>query len=124
MRYCEVVRTKHLFRPTSPKVNVAATFFPRGEGTFPSLRFGNGMVCANLKCFEKRRGAHCVKSNIVNNLCKDMVYTLVLRFYAFESRTERSGERLSNAARDQSRQIFRWINLPVCTSNSAIAKFL
>ena len=28
---------------------------------------------------EPFRGDHCVKSNIVNNLCKDMVYTFVLQ---------------------------------------------
>ena len=28
---------------------------------------------------EPCRGDHCVKSNIVNNLCKDMVYTFVLQ---------------------------------------------
>ena len=71
-----------------------------------------------------RRGDHCVKSNIVNSLCKDMVYTFRLRFYAFGSRTERSGGRLPNAACVQSLWILRCISLPVCTSNSAMAKFL
>ena len=45
------------------------------------------------------RGDHRVKSNIVNNLCKDIVYTFELQLIALESRKERSGERLSKAAR-------------------------
>ena len=40
-----------------------------------------------------------VKSNIVNNLCKDMVYTFRLQINAFGRRTERSEERLPNAVR-------------------------
>ena len=45
------------------------------------------------------RGGTFVKSNIVNNLCKDIVYTFELQLIALESRKERSGERLSKAAR-------------------------
>ena len=49
--------------------------------------------------FLSRRGELRVKSNIVNNLCKDIVYTFELQLIALESRTERSEERRSKAAR-------------------------
>ena len=68
-----------------PPIQRAERWSPSAEGEIPKpsiaperVNFGNaerGETTSGVSPFFCRRGDHRVKSNIVNNLCKDMVYT-------------------------------------------------